>query len=256
MGFSEIAKEAVSMIKDTDKDIAEKKGELNKDIAKAKESIFPDFFKDIKLASNTETNHENTDKVKHNLGNKDDIFPDFFKEIKLVGVDFTSESVQNDANELKKHFDDNGNWYRNGDDLLPNNKYEINGYNYETDDKGRITSAEGKLYIKDREERLTIKDSLETIGKGDQKEGDDRGHLIGDQFNGSNGLENMIPQDANINRKDYRNFENELAKEVKDGKEVYVKIEVIYSEDSRRPEALVVNYSIDGKESTRVFKNG
>lgn len=256
MGFSEIAKEAVSTIKDTDKDIAEKKGELNKDIAKAKESIFPDFFKDIKLASNTETNHENTDKVKHNLGNKDDIFPDFFKEIKLVGVDFTGESVQNDANELKKHFDDNGNWYRNGDDLLPNNKYEINRYNYETDDKGRITSAEGKLYIKDREERLTIKDSLETIGKGDQKEGDDRGHLIGDQFNGSNGLENMILQDANINRKDYRNFENELAKEVKDGKEVYVKIEVIYSEDSRRPEALVVNYSIDGKESTRVFKNG
>ena len=51
-------------------------------------------------------------------------------------------------------------------------------------------------------------------------------------------------------------FENELAKEVKDGKEVYVMIEVIYSEDSRRPEALVVNYSIDGKESTRVFKNG
>lgn len=258
MEFSEIAKEDISTIKDTDtdKDIAEKKGELNKDIAKAKESIFPDFFKDIKLASNTETKHENTDKVKHNSGNKDDIFPDFFKEIKLVGVDFTGESVQNDANELKRYFDDNGNMYRNGDDLLPNNKYEINGYNYETDDKERITSVEGKLYIKDREERLTIKDSIETIGKGDQKEGDDRGHLIGDRFNGSNGLENMIPQDADINRKDYRNFENELAKEVKDGKEVYVKIEVIYSEDSRRPEALVVNYSIDGKESTRVFKNG
>ena len=256
MEFSEIAKEDISTIKDTDKDIAEKKGELNKDIAKAKESIFPDFFKDIKLVSNTETNNENTDKVKRNLDNKDDIFPDFFKEIKLVGVDFTGESVQNDANELKRYFDDNGNMYRNGDDLLPNNKYEINGYNYETDDKERITSVEGKLYIKDREERLTIKDSIETIGKGDQKEGDDRGHLIGDRFNGSNGLENMIPQDADINRKDYRNFENELAKEVKDGKEVYVKIEVIYSEDSRRPEALVVNYSIDGKESTRVFKNG
>ena len=258
MEFSEIAKEDISTIKDTDtdKDIAEKKGELNKDIAKAKESIFPDFFKDIKLASNTETKHENTDKVKHNSGNKDDIFPDFFKEIKLVGVDFTGESVQNDANELKRYFDDNGNMYRNGDDLLPNNKYEINGYNYETDDKERITSVEGKLYIKDREERLTIKDSIETIGKGDQKEGDDRGHLIGDRFNGSNGLENMIPQDADINRKDYRNFENELAKEVKDGKEVYVKIEVIYSEDSRRPEALVVNYSIDGKESMRVFTNG
>nr|WP_288915902.1 DNA/RNA non-specific endonuclease [uncultured Lachnoanaerobaculum sp.] len=255
MEFSEIAKEDISTIKDTDKDIAEKKGELNKDIAKAKESIFPDFFKDIKLVSNTETNNENTDKVKRNLDNKDDIFPDFFKEIKLVGVDFTGESVQNDADESKKNFDDNGNLYRNGDDLLPNNNYEINGYNYETDDKGRIKSAEGKLYIKDREERLTIKDSIETIGKGDQKEGDDRGHLIGDRFNGSNGLENLVPQDANINRKDYKNLENELAKEVKDGKDVYIKIYVEYPEDSRRPEAIVVIYSIDGKENIRIFPN-
>lgn len=255
LGFSEIAKEAVNVVKDTVKDIAEKKGEVNKDIDKVKESIFPDFFKDIKLVSSTETNNENADKVKSNLDDKDDIFPDFFKEIKLVGVDFTGESAKSDTNELKKYFDDNGNLYRTGDDLLPNNKYEINGYSYETDDKERIKSVEGKLCIKDRDERLPIKDSIETIGKGDQKEGDDRGHLIGDQFNGSNGLENMIPQDANINRKDYRNFENELAKEVKDGKEVYVKIEVIYSDDSRRPEALSVSYSIDGKENIRVFPN-
>ena len=253
--FSEIAKEVVNAVKDTAKDIAEKKGELNKDIDKAKESIFPDFFKDIKLVSNTETNCENADKVNSNSDNKNDIFPDFFKEIKLVGVDFTGESVQNDTNELKKYFDDNGNLYRIGDDLLPNNKYEINVYSYETDDKGRITLVEGILHIKDREGRLTIGDSIETIGKGDQKDGDDRGHLIGDQFNGSNRLENMIPQDANINRKDYRNFENELAKEVKEGKEVYVKVEVIYSEDSRRPIALNVNYSIDGKENIRIFPN-
>lgn len=251
-----MAKEAISTIKDTAKDIAEKKGELNKDIDKAKESIFPDFFKDIKLLSSTETNNENADKVNSNSDNKDDIFPDFFKEIKLVGVDFTGESVQIDVIEIKKHYDDNDKLYRIGDDLLPNNKYEINGYSYETDDKGRIILVEGILHIKDRDGRLIIGDSIETIGKGDQKDGDDRGHLIGDRFNGSNGLENMIPQDADINRKDYRNFENELAKEVKDGKKVYVNIEVIYSGDSRRPEALVVNYSIDGKESTRVFTNG
>lgn len=255
LGFSEIAKEVVNVVKDTVKDIAEKKEELNKDIAKNKESIFPDFFKDIKLVSNTETNCENADKVKSNLDDKDDVFPDFFKEIKLVGVDFTGESVQSDTNELKKYYDDNDKLYRIGDDLLPNNKYEINGYSYETDDKGRIILVEGILYIKDREGRLIIGDSIETIGKGDQKDGDDRGHLIGDRFNGSNGLENMIPQDADINRKDYRNFENELAKEVKDGKEVQIKIEVIYSEDSRRPEALVVNYSIDGKENIRIFPN-
>lgn len=255
MEFSEIAKEAVNAIKDTSKDIAEKKEGLDRDIAEKKESIFPDFFRNIKLDSTSDKNYENIDKVDSNFKNKDDIFPDFFKGIKLVGVDFTGESVQNDANELKRYFDDNGDLYRTGDDLLPNNKYEINGYNYETDDKERITSVEGKLYIKDREERLTIKDSIETIGKGDQKEGDDRGHLIGDRFNGSNGLENLVPQDANINRKDYKNLENELAKEVKDGKDVYIKIEVEYPEDSRRPEAIVVIYSIDGKENIRFFPN-
>ena len=160
-----MAKEAISTIKDTAKDIAEKKGELNKDIDKAKESIFPDFFKDIKLLSSTETNNENADKVNSNSDNKDDIFPDFFKEIKLVGVDFTGESVQIDVIEIKKHYDDNDKLYRIGDDLLPNNKYEINGYSYETDDKGRIILVEGILHIKDRDGRLIIGDSIETICK-------------------------------------------------------------------------------------------
>ena len=104
-------------------------------------------------------------------------------------------------------------------DLLPNNSYEINGYHYETDWLGRILSAKGIIHMKERDSRLPIRDSIEDIGKGDQKEGDDRGHLIGDQFDGSNGLENMIPQDAEVNRNGFKNLEKELAREVKNGKE-------------------------------------
>lgn len=156
---------------------------------------------------------------------------------------------------VKYYYDDNGTLYRMENELLPNNEYEINKYKYKTDEQGRITSAEGTLHMKDRVERLPIKDSIEDIGKGDQKDGDDRGHLIGDQFDGSNGLENMIPQDASINRNDFKNFENELAKEVKDGKEVKVLIEPIYDGDSRRPDAIVVTYSIDGEQSVRIFPN-
>ena len=154
------------------------------------------------------------------------------------------------------YYDDNGKLYRVGKELAPNSEYELNGYKYKTDEKGRIISAEGTLHLKNREGRLPIRDSIEDIGKGDQQEGDDRGHLIGDQFDGSNGLENMIPQDADINRNDFKNFENELADAVRDGKEVTVKIEPIYDGDSRRPVAIVVTYSIDGKESVRVFPNG
>jgi len=153
------------------------------------------------------------------------------------------------------YYDANGNLYRVDNDLVPNNQYELNGYKYETDENGRIISAEGDLHLKDRDGRLPIKDSIEDVGKGDQKATDDRGHLIGDQFDGSNGLENLVPQDANINRNDFKNFENELAKEVKDGKTVHVKVEPVYDGDSHRPSAIVVTYSIDGEESVRVFPN-
>lgn len=154
------------------------------------------------------------------------------------------------------YYDDNGKLYRVGKELAPNSEYEINGYKYRTDGKGRIISAEGILHRKDREGRLTIKDSIDDIGKGDQQEGDDRGHLIGDQFDGTNGLENMIPQDAKINQTDFKSFENELAREMKSGKEVFYKAEPIYEGDSRRPVAVAVTYRIDGKESVRIFPNG
>lgn len=158
--------------------------------------------------------------------------------------------------EMDMETDDNGEVYRVGKELLPESQYKLNGYRYETDEQRRIISVEGKLHLKDREERLPIRDSIEDIGKGDQREGDDRGHLIGDQFDGSNGLENMVPQDAGINRIDFKNFENELAREVKEGKDVEIILEPVYDGNSRRPSAIVSTYSIDGEENMRIFPNG
>lgn len=181
----------------------------------------------------------------------------FIDEKDSVREKDTSENLQQEKVETKKcYYDDNGNLYRVEKNLEPNIQYEINGYSYTTDEQGRIVSAEGNLHIKQHEGRLAIKDSIEDIGKGNQQEGDDRGHLIADQFDGSNGLENMIPQDSNVNRNDFKNFENELAKEVKEGKEVHISVEPVYEGDSRRPEAIVVTYSIDGQENIRVFPNG
>lgn len=152
-------------------------------------------------------------------------------------------------------YDSNGSLYRIGDDLLPNSTYELNGYKYETDGQGRIVSAEGKLRLKSGRDRLPIQDSMEAVGKGDQKEDDDRGHLIGDQFDGSNGLENMVPQDANVNRVAFRNFENELAREVKAGNEVYVDVAPVYEGNTRRPSCIVVSYRVNGSEYMRIFPN-
>lgn len=171
-------------------------------------------------------------------------------------LDKYDKLMEDDKIDPEHHYDDQGNLYRVGNELLPNAEYEINGYKYKTDDNERIISAEGVLHLKDHVGRLPIKDSIEDIGKGDQRENDDRGHLVGDQFDGSNGLENMVPQDAEINRNDFKNFENGLAKEVKDGKEVYYKIEPIYDENSKRPIALVATYNINGEENVRIFPNG
>ena len=160
------------------------------------------------------------------------------------------------ADKSKMEVDDNGTPYRLDKNLLPESRYELNGYRYETDELGRIVSAEGKLHLKDREERLPIRDSIEDIGKGDQREGDDRGHLIGDQFDGTNGLENMIPQDAKINRIDFKNFENELAREVKAGNHVELSVKPVYDGDSRRPSAIISTYCINGEQNMRIFPNG
>lgn len=185
------------------------------------------------------------------VDNEDVIDSEMGSIFKIVETENSQEVTENKT----YYYDDNGKLYRVGNELKPNCEYELNGYKYQTDEMGRIRTAEGNLHLKDREGRLQIKDSIEDIGKGEQREGDDRGHLIGDQFDGSNGLENMIPQDANINRNDFKNFENDLAKEVKDGKTVYYKVEPVYEGDSRRPSVIVVSYSINGQESVRVFPN-
>lgn len=214
-------------------------------------------YKDIK--ENLELEIEGYKKIKPENNNTLNDAKRFIEGLFDSQLESEIDNVENPHQEIvegkRYYYDDNGRLYRVDNDLAPDIIYEINGYKYVTDELGRIVSAEGTLRMKERDGRLPIRDSIEDIGKGDQKEGDDRGHLIGDQFDGANGLENMIPQNANINRIDFKNFENELANAVKVGEEVYVKIEPIYDKDSRRPEIIAVTYSIDGEESVRIFPN-
>ncbi len=175
-------------------------------------------------------------------------------ENRFDSKDSDNENIKN-IDGHTHYYDDNGNEYRVDNELKPNSKYEINGYKYQTDNEGRIISAEGKLHLKTRTEKLSIKDNIHDIGKGDEKKTDDRGHLIGDRFDGSNGMENMVVQDAKINRVDYNKFEGELAKQIEGGKDVRVNIKPVYDGDSGRPTEIVVIYSIDGVKSQRTFQN-
>lgn len=152
------------------------------------------------------------------------------------------------------YLDDLNRIYRVDDELIPNNEYTINGYKYTTDDMGRITSAEGQVSLRSRDRQI-IKDGMEAIGKGSQRDTDDRGHLIADSLNGSNGLENIVPMDRELNRGAFKKLEYRLADAAGNGCEVSYRVEPRYSDDSHRPSSFVVTDVIDGETTITVFRN-
>ena len=163
-----------------------------------------------------------------------------------------TESTENAG--AKEYFDDNGTKYREGDSLLPNTHFEVRGYEYETDDQGRVVSAEGQLRMKDPGYERNMEDVRKMDGQ-EYRTTDDRGHLIGHQFDASDRLENLVPMDAKLNQGDFVKLENTLADAVKDGADVRLKVEPVYEGDSARPSEFRVTYSIDGDKDAVVFKN-
>lgn len=169
--------------------------------------------------------------------------------------DFWKTEFQNISDiQSEKHYDDNGKLYRLGDMLLPETEYEVNGYKYKTDAQGRIVSAEGKLRMRDSDYDRNMEE-VRTIEGQDYRQGDDRGHLIGHQFGGSDRLENLVPMDAKLNHGDFVKLENTLSDAVNDKADVRLKVEPVYEDDSGRPSEFKVSYSIDGDRETVVFRN-
>ena len=151
--------------------------------------------------------------------------------------------------------DDAGKAIYEGDRLLPNNEFAINGYKYVTDAMGRVESAEGFLQLKTHEGRLTIKDTIQSIGKGFEELFDQRGHLIADRFNGSNGLENIVAMGGEVNQKAYAAIEQKCADALADGAEVFFKVEPLYEGGSFRPSSFAITDIIDGEETVTFLLN-
>ena len=138
------------------------------------------------------------------------------------------------------NLDDNGKQYREGDHLLPDTEFEVNGYKYKTDSKGRIISAEGKLRMRESDYDRNMEDTRRLDGQ-EYKERDERGHLIGHQFGGSDRLENLVPMDAKLNHGDFYKLETKLADAVKDNADVRIKVEPVYKGDSTIPSEFKVS---------------
>lgn len=155
----------------------------------------------------------------------------------------------------KNYFDDEGKLYKNTEGLVANSTFKINSYTFTTDSLGRPVGASGKLNLAKEKKDRDWDSTLSEMGQGDERTGDNRGHIIGHQFDGPDSMVNAFPQDENINKGEYKAFENYLASELRDGKEVFISISPIYSNDSRRPIGVAISYSIDGVRRMRYFDN-
>lgn len=150
---------------------------------------------------------------------------------------------------LLHYTDDAGQIYRIGKDLLPNTTYTLKGYKYNTDSLGRpIQVTFDKLRLKPESRvgtSLTIKNTLDDIAKGYGRSGlDDRGHLIGDMFDGDNSLANIVAMDKTVNRQAVKVIENQWAKTLQSGGKVSGRIEIAYSGFSYRPDSFKYVYDM------------
>ena len=126
-------------------------------------------------------------------------------------------------------------------------KHKKGDYDYSENEVGG-KSASGSLEISDDPKR-DAKAQREAGGEARRSKYseygvDDGGHFIGARFGGETGEENLTAQDRNLNRGGYKSLENEWAKEVKDGNNVFVNIE---ADKADRPNAYV-GYSITESE--------
>lgn len=150
-----------------------------------------------------------------------------------------------------------GSIYRKGDDLLPNVTYVLEGVKYQTDDLGRIVSVTFENLALKPEGQLRKSLShvtIEALGKGYEVAGDQKGHIIGDRFCGSNSLANLVPMSSKLNQRDYLAIENIWAEAISNGQIVDGTIKFLYDGASFRPSRMDITYFIDGIEAVaRLF---
>ncbi|WP_093495246.1 DNA/RNA non-specific endonuclease [Psychrobacillus psychrodurans] len=134
--------------------------------------------------------------------------------------------------------------------LLPNTKYVTNdNYKYTTDEFGRIVNVDAPELVLKKADRN--KYAQANVGGKDRLPDDDGGHLIGAQFNGPPDIDNLVPQNSQINRRGgvWYEMETEWANALKEipPKKVSISIDPIYFNNSMRPDSIMVEYEIEGQ---------
>lgn len=135
--------------------------------------------------------------------------------------------------------------------LAKNAEYTKNGYDYKTDELGRIKEAKASELRLEQGERNSY--SQRIAGREDRLVTDDGGHLFGTQFGGSGDIDNLVAQNRVSNRSggEWYDMEKEWANALKETppKKVSVKINPVYEGNSMRPIELNVKYKIGDNEA-------
>ncbi|WP_338653482.1 DNA/RNA non-specific endonuclease [Sporosarcina psychrophila] len=166
-----------------------------------------------------------------------------------VGAKGTGKGIVNEVKEIDfgKHIIKGENGKKQ---LLPNTKYVTNNnYKYTTDELGSIVNVNAPELVLKKADRN--KYAQANVGGKDRLPDDDGGHLIGAQFNGPPDIDNLVPQNSQINRRGgvWYEMETEWANALKEipPKKVSISIDPIYSNNSMRPDSFMVEYEIEGQ---------
>lgn len=128
------------------------------------------------------------------------------------------------------------------DVLADLSQFEKGKYVYDPDEKGNGSRAYGKLQLSN--EAVRNGQAQKEIGGETRQPDDDGGHLIGARFGGSGENENLMAQNSNLNRGSFKRLENDWERELKNGNEVYVDVQVSPSREGR-PDTIMGSYVIE-----------
>jgi len=128
--------------------------------------------------------------------------------------------------------------------LLPNTKATLGEFTAITDNLGRP--------IRNKMTNLSIReggrDPMNIEKTSGYRVTDDKGHPIAAVFNGPTNELNILPQDARINRGQYKRMEHYVRKLVEDGHKVDLEIKINYVDNTERPSSFEPRITVDGKK--------
>ena len=137
-----------------------------------------------------------------------------------------------------------------------------NTASWRTDDQGRLIEVTATLnQYQVGAGRSAAELAAQAQARAQGLDGDDAGHAIGHRFLQDQGLQNLIPQNANLNRGAYKTLENELADWIAAGGQVEIRVRPDDYVDGR-PGVFEVRYDVFDANGNRVhnrdveFDNG